>query len=414
VRPPRRPALQWSAAVVLTGSVTSLVAGVLAVLLWPPAAAPAPGAARVPGGGAPAPSSASWQTTPEDFGALGDGVADDTAALQQALDALERGQTLVLQAGRVYRHTQVLVARRPGSRITGPGQLLATDEERSSLQLQADDVQLDGVVLAVAGTTRRWEGLDQHRLVLGRHRGLRVTDVQVTGSAASGIFVDGARGFTIEDAAVSTTRADGIHMTAGAEDGVVRRPVVTGSGDDGVAVVSYQSDPGVTRRIAVLSPQVRGTTGGRGLSVVGGEEILYRDVLVEASSGAGVYLATEGAPYFTRSTRDVRVTGGQVLAANTDSQVDHGAVLVAAGGDGTQVQEVSVTGLTLRDTRPGASAQVGVLAYPGAEVVDVTLADFTVVGGGGAVLRSTASPSQVRVTGWTVDGTAVGDPRQPS
>ena len=59
------------------------------------------------------------------FGAQGDGVADDTAAIQAAIDAINgdeslAGGTVLLPYG-VYRITDGLVVNRPGVHITSPG-----------------------------------------------------------------------------------------------------------------------------------------------------------------------------------------------------------------------------------------------------------------------------------------------------
>ncbi len=132
------------------------------------------------------------------------------------------------------------------------------------------------------------------KLRLGPRADLIVEDVVVDGSAAAGVFVAGARGFRLEDAAVRSTRADGIHITAGSTDGTVVRPEVVGSGDDGVAVVSYGSDEDPVRRVVVQSPRVLDTTWGRGISVVGGTDITYADIYVERTDSAGVYIATGG------------------------------------------------------------------------------------------------------------------------
>lgn len=405
-RTPTRPGRQLWPIAALVGAV---VAGGVVVTASDPAPPRSSGPA-VAGPTALASPSAPRQLRPEQFGAAGDGVSDDSDALQRALNALRAGDTLVLPKGRVYRHDDLLLVTRPGSRVSGPGTLLAVDEEQSSLQLQAPGVHLDGVVLRIASTSKRWTGLPQHRLVLGRHEGLVVRDVHVVGSAGAGVYVDGARDFQIDDIVVSGTRADGIHITGGASDGVVRRPVVTASGDDGVAIVSYETDRETTRHIEVQSPRIRGTTWGRGVSVVGGEDVVYRDVVVEGSSAAGIYLATEGAPFFTRSTRRVAVIGAELRGANTSEEVDHGAVLVVAGGE-AGVRDVEMTDLTIRDTRRTASRQVGVLSY-GAEVRDVALTDVA-VWGGGHVFAESIDDGSTRTTGWTIDGRPVSDPRKP-
>ena len=55
-----------------------------------------------------------------DFGAVGDGVADDTAALQAALDSLQPGEALLIPQGR-YRFTSTLTLNRHEVSILGQG-----------------------------------------------------------------------------------------------------------------------------------------------------------------------------------------------------------------------------------------------------------------------------------------------------
>jgi len=58
-------------------------------------------------------------------------------------------------------------------------------------------------------------------------------------------------------------------------------------GDDGVAVVSYEKDQATCRSIRITAPVVRDPAGGRGISVVGGEDIIYVDVDVQGSRAGG-------------------------------------------------------------------------------------------------------------------------------
>ena len=367
-----------------------------------------PGAARPPGSppGPPPRTDQPRTVTPEMYGAVGDGAADDTAALQAAFDDVSPGDTVSLENGRTYRHSSVVVLGRPGTRLQGPGALLASEEARSALMVRADDVEIDGLVLRMTGTTRRWSQLDQHRLVLGAQTGTVVTDVRIEDSAAAGVYVQGARDFRLTDVEVHDTRADGIHVTGGASGGLVERPVVTGSGDDGVAVVSYDGDPETTRDVLITSPRVLGTTWGRGISVVGGEDVTYRDVVVERSSAAGIYIASEGQPYDTRPSRRVRVQGATVAGANHTAEVDHGALLVYAAR-GREVTDLHLSGVHISGTRDRASRQIGVLGDPG-RVRSVLLEDFEVVGGGAPFFVS-AGERAYRATGWSIDGERVPD-----
>lgn len=344
----------------------------------------------------------------EAYGAVGDGRTDDTAALQRALDAAGPGTTLVLGAGRTYAHGDVLRVRRPGTRLTGPGRLLATDEARSSVWVEADDVVLDGgLTLSTAATTRRWEAWEQMGLRVAGGTGLVVRDVTVEGSAAAGVYVGGAANFLLERVTVRGSRADGIHLTAGARDGRVVSPTVVDSGDDGVAVVSYASDGAPCSNITIESPRVLGTTWGRGVSVVGGTDITYTDVQVERSSAAAVYLASEGAPWFTTAPVRVRVLGGTLTGANQDPRVDHGALVVLAGG-AQAPQDVLVRGLTITDTRSSASRSVGVITYA-TPPTGVVLQDIAVRGGPRSAYSGNSPDSSYSLLNWTVDGVPVPD-----
>jgi hypothetical protein len=355
------------------------------------------------------PASAGERTTlpAAEFGAVGDGVANDTQALQRAFDALRPGQVLRLERGRTYLHDEVLTLRRPDTGLTGGGVLLAAEEERSALVVAADGVVVEDVVLRVSETTRRWSGVDQHRLRIGPSTGVVVDSVRIEGSAAAGVFVHGARSFWLDDVVVGGTRADGVHITGGSRDGVVRRPLVEDSGDDGVAVVSYDRDDDVVRDILVEAPVVRRTTGGRGVSVVGGEDIELRDVLVERSSAAGVYVAAEGDPFDTRSTKRVVVRDVRVLGANADEDVDHGAVLVYNGRSDATVEDVRIEDVVVEGTRADVTRQVGVLGRPDS-VRGVVLRRFDVPDEGRALEVTTGGG--VETDGWTVGGTAVDDP----
>lgn len=297
-----------------------------------------------------------------EFGAVPDDGRDDTAALQRAMDELRLGETLTFPPG-VYHHSDVLVVRVPGVKLVGPdAKLEATDEARSAVRINADDVTITGLTFGISETSHRFEAPEQQKVWISGHRGVVLSGVTVTGSAAAGIFVDGASRFRIERARVSDTRADGIHITGGSRDGVVDGPTVARTGDDGVAVVSYGRDEGPCVSITVNSPRVYGTTWGRGLSVVGGRDITYTDVLVQDSNAAALYIAVEGDPYFTTAVENVTVRGGRLLRSNYNRSIDHGAVVVYAGRSYVPFREVTIQNLSIEDTRHGASHHVGVIA----------------------------------------------------
>jgi len=341
------------------------------------------------------------------YGAVGDGRTDDTEALQRALDTVPVGTDLVLPAGRTFVHSDVLRIRRAGTVLSGSGTLLASVESRSSLWIEADNVTVDGPTLTITGTSRRWDAWEQMRLRVKGVQGTVLRQVTVDGSAAAGIYVgNGASRFLLDRVTVKNTRADGIHLTGGAHTGQLVSPTVINSGDDGVAVVSYRQDGSPSHHITVSSPRVLGTNWGRGLTVVGGEDITFTDVHVERSSAAAVYLAAEGAPWHTHAPRRVRVTGGTLVDSNHNRGVDHGALLVLAGTD-HRPEDLVVSGLRISGTRSTATRSVGIITY-GTPPTGVRLQDLTVVGGPRAAYQGN-TPSGYSLLRWTQDGIVLPD-----
>jgi hypothetical protein len=213
-------------------------------------------------------------------------------------------------------------------------------------------------------------------------------------------FVDHASQFRISDVSVSDTRADGVHLTGGSNHGTVTRPVVTGSGDDGVAVVSYDDEPAVSD-ITINSPVVADQRWGRGVSVVGGTNITYNDIGVSGSAGAAVCIAVEP-EYETHPTTNVRVNGGTVLHANTDPAIGHGAVVLYSSRPGLAMTSVAIDDLHIVDTTVSAPCQVSLTGSGG--FGGISLTDFTVTGPGPNRIFCNGPGAPVALSGWTVNG----------
>lgn len=334
-----------------------------------------------------------------------DVASDSTAVLQAKFDAMKPGDTLKLDA-RTYSHSGVLFLRVPNVRIDGAGATLsATDDATSSVQILADAVQLSNVLLTAPQQGPRMTGLNQHKLVIGGS-GDTVSNVQVDGSAAAGIFVDGARDFAIRDVEVENTRADGIHMTRGAGPGVVDRVRTSQTGDDAVAVVSYRGEQ-PTHDITISGVDVASTRWGRGISVVGGTNVTVHDFTVARTNAAGVYIATEGSPYFTLSVSDVTVRNGSIREANQNSDIVHGAILVSAANQGTSIDDVTISDVDVSATTPSAGRNVAVLTDGGGSVDRIAIDGIHLDGDALSPFSTDAPPDSLRLSGWTVAGKPV-------
>ena len=198
-------------------------------------------------------------------------------------------------------------------------------------------------------------------------------------------------------------------MTEGAHDGEVIAPTVIGSGDDGVAVVSYAQDGDPCHDITVTSPTVRDQTWGRGISVVGGTNITETDVNITASDAAAVYIGVEGDPWNTAPATNVTISGGTITNANTDTTIDHGAVFVLAGRSGYVSRNITVTGLTIKNTRSTASRDLGVVTYGSSPPSNVVFSNLTIIGGPHDAYSGNTAQSSYKLRSITQNGVRLPD-----
>jgi len=289
-----------------------------------------------------------------DFGADGRGQADDTAAIQRAIDALQPGQWLVFPPGR-YQHSAALVVRQRGVTLWGEGATLhATQPQSQALVVAADGVSLLRFTLT-AVTAQRGSQPQQSRIAVWRReqpdqpiRGVTIRDNRILAAGApgsdlansassAGIFLYHATGFLVAGNRIERSLADGIHITAGSHDGRVLGNTVRETGDDMIGMVSYLGDGSFTRNTAadlaatlprrteaklvhdvlVADNDLAGLYWGRGISVVGGRSItILRNHIADSTRAAAIYLARE-ANYVTFGVQNVRVQDNVIEKVQT-------------------------------------------------------------------------------------------------
>jgi len=331
---------------------------------------------------------------------------DDTATLQAQFDALKPGSTLTLQP-RNYYHSGTLAIRASDVTIDGNGaNLIATNDETSAIDVLGDGITVKNATFSAPTTGQRWMGEQQHKLVVKGQRAT-IANVTVSGSAGAGIYVSGAQNFTISDVSIAGTRADGLHMTDGAAYGHVENIRTDQTGDDGVAVVSYDHDKAPCHDITESNINVASNRWGRGITVVGGYNVSVSNFSVAQTSSAGLYVATEGKPYYTRSVDHISFSGGTVTNANYNPDIEQGAILVSHGNPGRHVQDVAITDVTVSGTGPQLNRNVAVIdetdgsadAIRGIALTRIRLTDTTV-----APFYTDLPPSSYTATQWTLNG----------
>ncbi|MFC6129408.1 right-handed parallel beta-helix repeat-containing protein [Mycolicibacterium llatzerense] len=331
---------------------------------------------------------------------------DDTASLQAQFDALVPGATLTLEP-RTYHHSGMLTVRTPNITINGNGATItATNDETSAVDILGDGITVTNVTLSAPTEGKRWMGEQQHKLVV-KGQQATISNVTVVGSAGAGIYLSGAQHFVVRDVTIIGTRADGLHMTGGSAFGQVDNVKTDQTGDDGVAVVSYDHDSATCHDIVERNITVGSTRWGRGITVVGGNNVDIRHFSVANTSSAGIYIANEGNPFYTRSVERVTVADGTVTGANWDNNIEQGAILVYSGNRGRFVHDVEVSAVTVNATSAHANRNVAIVdettggdqAIHGIRLSDIHLTATTV-----APFYSNVPATSYTIANWTNDG----------
>src|SRR5262249_28767618 len=137
--------------------------------------------------------------------------------------------------------------------------------------------------------------------------------------------------------------ADGIHVTTGSNHGRVLDNVVRQTGDDMIAVVNYGLGEPTIGDVLIAGNDASDQYWGRGISVVGGRDIVIRDNRVSRTPFGRGILAHSETSYETANVRNVLVENKRVsdvqpqppsyTPEGRSKKTGHGAIDVYGQGD---------------------------------------------------------------------------------
>lgn len=163
------------------------------------------------------PTDQEWLTV-KDFGAVGDGVADDTAAINRAITESAIGGAVLFPPG-TYKVTGITVAKRVdligigqgGGTTTGAGATLTSTTNAAILTLNAatQSQWQRAENLRIIGSTGA--GSSQHGLVIN-NAGARVRNVTIYQCGADGLRVTNSYGGSFENVVSYSNTGDGIEI----------------------------------------------------------------------------------------------------------------------------------------------------------------------------------------------------------
>lgn len=236
-----------------------------------------------------------------DFGAVGDGQADDTAAIQRALDAAAPIQGTVYVPEGVYRCGTVRLPPRTG--LVGQASWSYRDSGGSTLRLvDAAARCLVDITGAVGATVNglSLEGGDLgegvHGIYLGPYEGKnqedapRIERCRVTHFTGDGIRLDPVWCFSVRSCQAIFNRGDGLCVRGW--DGFILDNWFSGNGGAGYGAY------GPNASITITGNRIEWNRNG-GIRVLGGSHYNVTGNYIDRSGGPGlVLLPREGAPCF--------------------------------------------------------------------------------------------------------------------
>ena len=130
-----------------------------------------------------------------DFGAKGDGVSDDTAAIQNAFAKLrEDGGVLRFGSGRFAFRGLLRVQGLRNATVDLSGATLLNTEQNGSFHFnKCEDLTVSGGVLTYREMPKKPQTSAQHPIYVTNGRNIRIENVHVLGSPFMGIAINGCR-----------------------------------------------------------------------------------------------------------------------------------------------------------------------------------------------------------------------------
>ena len=270
----------------------------------------------------------------KNFGAKGDGVTDDQAAIQAAINSLASGGGTVEFPAGTYLHSNVIKLDHANTNLwTQSGATLkATAQDLSSIFLRGPNVGIYNlnILNSFVGRGSTWH---QTAILIGLTTdgdappvpptGTIVKGVHIMGSKAAGMQIDnGANNYLIENNTIDDTLSDSIHSTGGSNNGIIRGNTIHNSGDDSISEVSY--NPADMPHDILVENNSATNSNARGYTVVGGYNVTIQNNTLDGSRAAGVYLSSESS-YNTGGDTNIKVLNNTIQHANQATNPDGSA-----------------------------------------------------------------------------------------
>jgi parallel beta-helix repeat protein len=247
--------------------------------------------------------------------------SDETTTLQASLTAAAGG-TLIVPRGKTIKTKTVTVPA--GTTLAGKG-------PDSVIDLIDDGTTTSSSIYVnnVAGVTIRDLKIRSSSAV-GRTgvyglirclsaTGLTIRNCVFTTSPSVAIWTQQCTDVLIQGNHITSTFADGIHISRNSVRVKILNNDINGTGDDGIGIVSYSStaNPFPVCQDIIIEGNTITNSPARGIAVVGGDGILVRGNTIRSTSSAGILVGGELGDdgNSTHFVTDVTVDGNTVTSS---------------------------------------------------------------------------------------------------
>ena len=344
------------------------------------------------------------------LGAVGDGVTDDSDAIQAALDAASAVKGTVLIPHGTYRVESTLTVG-SDTRIIGTGTIdaLIPGDQNPVFWVHADDVHIEGIT--IVGNKAEYVAATEfkHGITIASANRVTVRDVTTTDNKGDGVYV--AAGTSIGSGSgdpCTQVVLENVTATANHRQGLSVSSVV------GLRVVggSYSDTSGTAPQSGIdIEPDIDE-------HVIDAVDII--DVVAEGNAGSGIMVVCRDGS----ECRNVRISGGRIANNGTHGvglYRDNRAVTVEsatiesnAGSGveavGTKLDGLRIDGNIIRDNgTEGVKVYLPAVAVTGLSITGNLILDNSTTTTKSGILIDVAGPV---VTGWNVVGNAAGTGNQ--
>ncbi|SIT46241.1 conserved hypothetical protein [Paraburkholderia ribeironis] len=239
------------------------------------------------------------------FGVQGDGMTDDTAAIQVALNS---GLPLYFPPG-IYLYSNTLTAT--GS-IAGAGwtsilQCTTSQGQNASIYWNnASNFKVQNLQFFSQNATGYYNNENAGPVNLEGCSEFEVSGCKMNNCAGQAVMMRGCTNGKVFGNTLLNIWHDGIHATGASADITITNNEVINGGDDAFSVVGYQGNGVRPRRITISHNRVTGTKYARGIAIVGAQEIVVIGNQIYNSMAAGIYVAAE-ASYSTFGNNNIKI-----------------------------------------------------------------------------------------------------------